>query len=223
LVVGVLGGIGAGKSTVTRMLAELGAEAVFADDLAHEFLERPAGRAALVSWMGPEVLDAGGKVNRAAVARRVFSDARELRRLEELVHPEVKRRIEEKVAAHRQAGGDGVLALDVPLLLESALDPLCDALIFVEASPEARAARVAERGWPREELERRERLQASLSAKRQVAGHVIDNSGAVEQTRGQVAALYRKLKSGEGRAPAVQESSPSRRPESPTSRRTRTH
>lgn len=213
MVVGVLGGIGAGKSTVTKMLADLGAETVLADDLAHEALDRPAGRAALRSWIGPAAFDGDGKVDRAALAERVFSDPRELRRLEEIVHPEVKRRIEKRVLEHRKAGGGGILALDVPLLLESALHRLCDALIFVEASDATRAARVAARGWRREEIERRERLQASLAEKRQVAGHVIDNSGAIEKTREQVAALYQELASGGGRPPALQGSPRSRRPD----------
>lgn len=195
MIVGILGGIGSGKSTVTRMLVELGAEAVDADALAHEVLESPQVRKALVEWLGPQVLQENGRVNRQQVAQHVFSAPSELKKLEKLVHPEVIRRIEEKVKEHeekRERDGD-LLVLDVPLLFASTLRSLCSLVVFVDTAEVARKRRVEAKGWKPGELEERERLQTGLEEKRQAASHVIYNSGTLEETRHQVEALFQRL------------------------------
>jgi dephospho-CoA kinase len=202
VIVGVLGGIGAGKSTVVRMLSELGATVVDADLEAHQVLETPAVREALRGWLGGEVFGADGRVDRGEVARRVFSSPRDLRRLEDMVHPPVLAALREKVEAFRRAAGEkDVLVLDVPLLAESPLRDLCDALLFVEASLAVRKRRVAGpagsgrggRGWAPEEIERRERFQLDLEEKKRLADRAIDNSGDLEDTRRQVRECYEDL------------------------------
>ncbi len=199
MIVGIIGGIGAGKSTVTRMLAELGAETVDADSLAHEALETPHVRRALVGWIGEDAVGPSGKVNRKAVASLVFSSPEKLKELERLVHPEVLRRIEDRVKKHETTGKKApVLVLDVPLLLASPLKARCQEVVFVEAAPELRRKRVEDRGWAAGELERREGLQVSIDKKKLVANHVIDNSRTLDETRRQVVALYRRWKKKEG-------------------------
>ena len=191
MIVGVLGGIGAGKSTVTRMLADLGAATVDADAMAHEVLDLPEVREKLDALFGREVVGRGDKVDRKALSKRVFANARDLRRLEELIHPEVLRRIETIVADHEKRKKKGeILVLDVPLLMESSLHEHCDAIVFVDASAEARSRRVEGRGWGPGELARRERAQKGLAEKRRLADHIIDNSGDLEKTRRSVEDLY---------------------------------
>lgn len=200
MIVGITGGVGAGKSTVTRMLAALGAETVDADALAHEALETRAVREALVGWLGDAIMTPDGNVNRKRLAQRVFSRPDDLKRLEALVHPQVLARITRRVEEHRTSesarGGtpgetaDRILVLDVPLLGSTPLKDLCDHVIYVDATTEARRRRVRERGWEEGELERREGLQTALEDKRGMSDAVIDNSGLLAETRGQVEALY---------------------------------
>jgi dephospho-CoA kinase len=200
VIVGVVGGIGAGKSTVVQMLADCGAETVDADREAHEVLEEPEVRRSLREHFGEEVFLADGRVDRGQLARRVFSHPEELRSLEALVHPRVRQRIlatiegfEERQGEDDVAAGGRLLALDVPLLLESPLARECDAMIYVDADSATRARRVADRGWSPQELARRERFQKSTEEKKRLARFVIDNSGTLEETRRQVEACYAQL------------------------------
>ena len=98
MILGILGGIGSGKSTVTRMFADLGAKTLDADAVAHELIEREDTKSTLRQWWGDEIISADGTVDRTKIAERVFSDAEELVRLEKLLHPEVRARIEEKIS-----------------------------------------------------------------------------------------------------------------------------
>ncbi|HVR74762.1 MAG TPA: dephospho-CoA kinase [Planctomycetota bacterium] len=200
MIVGITGGVGAGKSTVTRILEALGAETVDADALAHEALETRAVREALVHWLGDSIMTPDGNVNRKGLAERVFSHPEDLKRLEALVHPQVLARITRKVEEHRTSekarGGspgetaESILVLDIPLLESTPLKDLCDHVIYVDATAEARRRRVRERGWEEGELERREGLQTALEDKKGMSDAVIDNSGLLAETRGQVEALY---------------------------------
>jgi len=197
VILGVIGGIGAGKSTVVRMLAECGAEVVDADAEAHEALEEAEVRRELKGWLGTEVFRRDGTVDRKAVAARVFRSPEGLRRLEALIHPRVRTAIEAKVLAFQAAGessaGERLLVLDVPLLLDSPLAEKCDAILYVDAEHATRVRRVAERGWEKGELERRESFQRSDAEKRQAADHTMDNSGSIDETRLQVRELYSRL------------------------------
>ena len=123
MILGILGGIGSGKSTVTKMFAALGAQTLDADAIAHERIQQKEVKSTLLQWWGDEVLDAEGKVDRKKVAEKVFSDAAELVRLNSLIHPEVRRRIEEFIGKFKAENGDRkeLLVLDVPLLASSTL------------------------------------------------------------------------------------------------------
>ena len=95
MILGILGGIGSGKSTVTNMFAALGANTLDADAIAHELIEKEETKYILRKWWGDEIITAEGKVDRTKIAEKVFSDAAELVRLNNLIHPEVRKRIEE--------------------------------------------------------------------------------------------------------------------------------
>lgn len=195
-VIGLVGGIGAGKSEVARAMGEAGAVVIDSDAEAKAALERPEVKSRLVEWWGPGVLGPDGRVERAAVARIVFERPVERERLEGLVHPLIRSRRGEVIARAR-ASGVGVAVIDAPLLLEAGVDEECDAIVFVESPREVRLARVREhRGWTEEELARRERAQWPLERKRAAADEVIVNDGDREALRARAAEIVERARSG---------------------------
>ena len=178
-VIGLTGGIGSGKSLVAGQLRALGCAVINADQLARAALDEPDVKAQLIQWWGPSVRDADGGIDRQAVARIVFEDPAQLRRLEDLTHPRV---YAQRAVLHRQYQSDpGVLAIveDCPLLLETGLDSECDAVIFVDAPYPQRLQRLAAgRGWTEQDLAHREKNQLPLDKKAQRADYVIVNDAS---------------------------------------------
>jgi dephospho-CoA kinase len=164
LVIGLIGKIAAGKSTVAARFASHGGLVIDADQLAHDVLDEPRARAEIVARFGPEVLDEAGRVRRPALGSRVFGDSPEhaaaLRDLEAIVHPRVRLRIQAALDAVRAAeAADGamrVAVLDVPLLVQAGWAEACDLIVVVECSPEVRRGRLEARGWSAEQIAARE-------------------------------------------------------------------
>ena len=174
-VIGLAGGIGAGKSAVARAMVELGCVVSDSDTLARAALERDDVRAQLVSWWGDGVFGADGAVDRGAVARIVFGDDAQRLRLETLVHPLVRVSRGEAIA-RAEAAGARAFVIDAPLLFEAGLDAECDVVVFVEAPRAVRLARVRQhRGWDEAELARRESAQLGNDEKRRRADVVVAN------------------------------------------------
>jgi dephospho-CoA kinase len=165
IVIGLVGRIGAGKSTVARLFADLGAEVVDADAVAHEVLDEPEVRAAVVARFGAGVVGAEGRVSRAALAAQVFGPTPEqaaaLADLEAIVHPPVRQRITARLAAGRAAeradGRPRVVVLDVPLLVHGGWDAACDRIVRVECEDSVRRARLVARGWSETQIAGRDR------------------------------------------------------------------
>jgi dephospho-CoA kinase len=175
-VIGLAGGIGAGKSTVARILRELGCAVVNSDDLAREALRDPDIKRELVKWWGQNVLDATGEIDRSTVAHVVFADPAERKRLEALTHPWIEERRREHFAEAERS--TCAYVIDAPLLFEAGVDQECDAVIFVDAPRKLRLERLMrDRGWSEEELNRRESSQLSLDEKRSRADYVVENTG----------------------------------------------
>jgi dephospho-CoA kinase len=195
IVLGLLGGISSGKSTVSEILARLGpGRTIDADALARVALDAAAKDGRLVAALGPWAVTKAGTPDRKAIAKRVFAEAPLLRALERITHPSVLAQIEDALDEHRSGKGPPVLVLDVPLLVESGVDRRCDTLWFVDAPDAARFARAKERlGLTREDVLGREAAQTPLERKRTRADLVIDNSGAPEALEAQVAAGLRSL------------------------------
>jgi dephospho-CoA kinase len=195
LILGLLGGIGSGKSTVAAAISKhVDARVVDADALARVALDECAKDGRLVSVLGPQALRADGTPDRKAIAAKVFKDSRALRDLERLTHPFVHARIEEAVSDHRSGEGPGLLVLDVPLLLETGLERRCDALWFVEVPDAERFARAEKRlGLSAADVRAREEAQSPLDRKRARSDLVVDNAGAPEATESQVLAGLRGL------------------------------
>jgi len=189
VVIGLLGGVASGKSTVARLMARRGVLHVDADALAREVVEQPAILAALAERFGADVLDGAGRLDRALLADRAFATPEGTEALNALVHPAVR----DRIAAALDAASDRPVVLDVPLLLESPLADRVTHWVFLETSEAVRDDRAADRDWAPDERARRESRQASLARKRSAADHVLENNGEIEDLGRRVDALLGEL------------------------------
>ncbi len=185
-VIGLVGGIGSGKSAAAGAFEKLGCVVSDSDRAVREVLLRPEVRDELVGWWGEGILDDQRRVDRRKVADLVFREPFERRRLEALVHPLVRQSREELIARARASGAAGVI-VDAPLLFEAGVDAECDAVVFVEAPRSVRLGRVRSRGWDEAELDRREKAQMPLDEKRRRSDHVLLNEGTLEELESRVA------------------------------------
>jgi dephospho-CoA kinase len=196
--VGLTGGIGAGKSTVAALLVARGAVVVDADAIARQVVE-PGSETLdqLVEHFGPDILRADGVLDREALAARAFVSEESKKALEAITHPAIGAEFLRQVAA---APEDAVVVHDVPLLVESKRGTDYAAVIVVEAPREVRLARLEARGIKRADAERRMAAQASDEERRAVATWVVDNSGDFAALEAQVDRIWHVL---EDRARAV--------------------
>jgi dephospho-CoA kinase len=194
LLVGLTGGLGAGKSTVARMLGVRGAVVIDADELSRRAIE-PGSRGydLVVETFGDEALDPDGRVDREALAALVFADEAKRRALESIVHPEVFRLLAEEVETLR--GTDSIVVFDAPLIFETRFDEACDVVVVVAAPSEQQVKRVArDRGMGEEEARRRMAAQIPAEEREARADVVIRNEGSVDDLEGQVEALWQTLR-----------------------------
>jgi dephospho-CoA kinase len=186
-VIGLIGGIGSGKSRVAALFRERGARVIAGDDLGHEALRQPPVRAQITARWGREVLDAHGEINRRRLAAIVFADPEQRRALESMVHPWIKQRMRDEVEQARNDAAARFVVVDAAILLEAGWNDLCDRLVFVEAPREVRRQRIAEqRGWTAEEVEAREQAQLPLTAKAVRADYTLHNAGSMESLKQKV-------------------------------------
>jgi dephospho-CoA kinase len=193
-VVGLTGGIASGKSTVARMLAELGAQIVDADQVAREVVQ--PGEPAyddIVAAFGREILLPDGTIDRKKLGARVFADLEERKRLNAITHPRIAARTQEKLMALGAAGAR-VAVYEAALLVENGVHRGLGGLIVVACDEAEQVARVMRRDQlSEEEARRRISAQAPLSDKVAVATWVIDSNGAVEETRKQVEKVWAEI------------------------------
>lgn len=199
LVIGLTGGMGAGKSTVARLLAEHGAHVIDADAVAREVVAPGApALAAIAEQFGDEVLTDDGALDRAAMAGIVFADEERLGALEAITHPAIRARIAELLREHEQAeageADERVVVLDHPLLVETGLADDLPVVVVVTAPEELRVQRLAAgRGIDPADARARMRSQASDEQRRAAATHVVRNDGDSDRLRRRVAALWQEL------------------------------
>ena len=186
--IGLTGGIASGKSTVGRMLEDLGAEVVDADQLAREVVAPGTpGLAEVVAAFGEEILNPEGGLDRGRLAARVFADPGERSRLEKILHPRIAELARERLAAVR-----GQLAVyQAPLIFETGREGEFQGVLLVDCDPELQVARLTVRDRLGE-AEARSRLAAQLPAaeRRRRATWIVDNSGSLEDTRSQLLRLW---------------------------------
>lgn len=195
-IVGLLGGIGSGKSTVAQCFTEFRASKIDADQIGHEILLRPDVRKAVKNRWGSSVFDENGWIDRPSLARMVFRNSSEsaqaLADLEAITHPKINDELQRQF---RQYQNDQVplVILDAPVLLKAGWDSFCDHLIFVDCPWTTRVERVAKRGWSAEDLKAREAAQTPLQVKKDRCDFAIDNSMDTEHVRRQVQDLWETL------------------------------
>ncbi|MFD5031169.1 dephospho-CoA kinase [Streptomyces sp. NPDC058220] len=189
---GLTGGIGAGKSEVSRLLTTYGAVLIDSDRIAREVVEPDTpGLAAVVAEFGAEVLTSDGALDRPKLGGIVFGDRERLRALNAIVHPLVRARSAELEAA---AGPGSIVVHDVPLLVENGMTDLYDLVVVVDASPETQVDRlVRQRGMAEPEARERMAAQATREERRAAADVVIDNDGPLERLEPQVRAVWQEL------------------------------
>ena len=191
--VGLTGGIGAGKSEVSRRLASYGAVVIDADAVAREVVAPGTpGLAEVVQAFGPEVLRGDGTLDRDRLGELVFADESLRMKLNAITHPRVGERMAE---LERQAGGAPVIVHDVPLLAENHLAGSFDEVVVVDVPPRIQAERLArERGMSKDQAEARMGAQASREERLAVATIVVDNSGSLAELDREVGELWTELR-----------------------------
>ncbi|MEU0301427.1 dephospho-CoA kinase [Streptomyces sp. NPDC006175] len=192
LKVGLTGGIGAGKSEVSRLLARYGAVLIDADRIAREVVEPGTpGLTAVVEAFGPGILAPDGSLDRPALGSIVFADPARLATLNAIVHPLVGARSAE---LERAAGPGAVVVHDVPLLTENGLAPLYDLVVVVDAAPGTQLDRLVRlRGMTESDARARMAAQATREERLAVADIVIDNDGPLEDLEFQVRGVWSEL------------------------------
>jgi len=193
-VVGLTGGIGSGKSTVSAMFRALGAEVIDADQVARDVVEPGTPALEEIGRRFPGVVDAGGKLDRATLGARIFGDAAERRALEAIVHPRIREEVARRTAALERAGV-GVVLYDAALLIENGLHRGMDGVVLVSVPEAVQRARLAARdGLDEAAISARLAAQLPLADKRAHATWVVDNGGSLEETRAQVLRIWEEIR-----------------------------
>lgn len=200
LVIGLAGGIASGKSLVASCFQQLGATVLDADRIGHEVLRDPEVVAAIVLHWGEQVVNQG-EIDRSALGRLVFGssqgDTSQLRRLEQITHPRIGQRIQQKLAelkseSESQKSEIPAVVLDAPVMFKAGWDNLCDKIVFVDSNESLRQLRAKQRGWPIDELARRESYQTPIDEKRRRSTDIIQNSQSKLETFEQVRRLWQQ-------------------------------
>lgn len=193
LTIGLTGGIASGKSTVTKMIRELGIPVIDADQVARDVVK--VGEEAytqIVATFGQDILQANGEIDRAKLGAIVFHNEQERKKLNAIVHPAVRRRMMAEKEEYVQSGAETIV-LDIPLLFESELTHLIDKVIVVYVDDEVQLERLMKRnGFSKEEALARIRSQMPLREKVKKADAVINNNGTVEETKQQLLQILRE-------------------------------
>ena len=197
VIIGILGGIASGKTFIAEQFKRLGAAVIDADQIGHEVLSDLEVRRAMRSRWGEAVFDDAGEVDRSAVSKIVFESSlagvSELAYLEQLTHPRIRERIQQRTAEFAAQGGIRAVVLDAAVLVKAGWTDFCDKFVFVAAPENERKMRARRRGWSETDFSAREAAQESLDEKRKHADWVIDNGSSAEHTFAQVQRIWHSL------------------------------
>ena len=193
---GLTGGVASGKSTVARMMSELGALIINADQLGHELLRAPLpAYQEIVKRFGTSILESSGEIDRKRLGGIVFADLAKLRELNSIMHPRIIARVEELAAQYQTQDPLTVILVDAALIFEAGIGGRFSKILVAWCRPEQQIERLmAKAGVSRAEAERRIAAQMPVEEKRRRADYVIDCSGSKENTRAQVRAIHAELR-----------------------------
>ena len=189
-IIGILGGIASGKSTVAAELAKLGCKVIDADKIAHKLLENKAVKKEIVDLFGRTILDSTGRIDRKRLGGVVFSDADKLSSLNGIIHPLVLQRVEELMGRYDRQNQVKAIVLDMPLLVEVGWAKRCDKLIFVDCRKKIRLNRAKKMGFDKNQFKIRENFQISLDNKVDIADNVINNNSDFMALARQVTEIF---------------------------------
>jgi dephospho-CoA kinase len=190
-VIGILGGIGSGKSAVAAEFAKLGCAVIDADKIAHELLDEPGVKKEVICSFSQAILDHTGKINRKKLADAVFADGDKLLTLNRILHPLVLAHVERLIERYNRQQQVKAIVLDMPLLVEVGWDKHCDRLIFVNCDREKRLERARKMGlFDENQLKVRENFQISLDKKATIADNTVDNNSGFSALARQVADIF---------------------------------
>jgi len=192
-IIGILGGIASGKSTVAAEFAKLGCKVIDADKIAHKIIEQKNIKKKIVDLFGDDILNSAGEVDRKKLAGVVFSSAEALSSLNRIVHPLVIAQTEELIEQYNRQNQVKAIVLDMPLLAEIGWAERCDRLIFVDCSEKMRLQRAKKMGFNENQLKIRENFQISLDNKAARADNSIENNSGFSALVRQIADIFSEI------------------------------
>ena len=190
-IIGILGGISSGKSTVADQLAKLGCAIIDADHIAHELLDDENIRQRLRKVFPETIFDPDGRVNRDRLAQIVFDDPHKMTELNDIIHPPVLSKCRDLISQYRASPEVPAIVLDIPLLLEVGWEKTCDKIIFVDCKEQIRAQRAQKKAFlSKNQIKKRENLQISLDNKAKNAHYIVDNNSDLSALAEQVELIF---------------------------------
>jgi dephospho-CoA kinase len=192
-IIGIMGGIGSGKSTVAAEFAKLGCKIIDADKIAHNLLEEKEVREQVTALLGSAVLDSHGKIDRSKAADIVFRDSEKLSRLNDIIHPNVMKKTEELIEKYNHENDCNAIVLDMPLLVEVGWEKRCDRLIFVDCDEKTRENRLKNKNFQKNHIKNRENFQISLDKKKNMADNTINNNSDFSTLVRQIAEIFSNI------------------------------
>jgi dephospho-CoA kinase len=190
-VIGILGGMYSGKSTVASMFAKFGCAVIDADSISHQLLKEKDIQKKIVRVFGKEILNEKGQISRSALANRVFGDPAKLAILTGILHPVIMVRVEQLIKECDGQPAVRAIALDIPLLVEVGWEKRCDHMVFVDCAPPTRLERAKNKGvFDADQLKIRENLQISLDKKKSIADNIVDNNSDLSGLSKQIAEIF---------------------------------
>lgn len=194
-VIGLIGAIGAGKSTAAQAFANRGAWVIDADALGHDALQQPDIAARLIQRWGEKIRKNDGSLDRRAIAQIVFADPQERKALETIVFPYITTQVQQQIAAAQMNPRVAMIVLDAAVLLEAGWQNAVDRLVFVDAPRPLRLARLAARsGWSDSDLAAREAAQWPIERKKAQADAIIMNDASLEELQARIDELLKEWK-----------------------------
>jgi dephospho-CoA kinase len=189
-VIGILGGIGSGKSTVAAEFAKLGCKVIDADKIAHELLDSKSVKEIIVGLFGKAVLDSSGRIEHKKLAGVVFASGDKLASLNRVIHPLVLARAEELIEQYNRQNQVKAIVLDMPLLVEVGWVKRCDRLIFIDCKQKIRAERAKKKDFDKNQIKIRENFQISLDNKTTLADNTVENNSDFSVLVRQIADIF---------------------------------
>ena len=191
VIIGILGGLGSGKSTVAGEFVRLGCGLIDADEIAHQVIEQEHIAGEIVKAFGPGVCGSNGRIDRTKLSERVFESKTTVEKLNSIVHPPVLARCEELLSKLNEDRAVKAIVVDMPLLVEVGWEKKCDKLIFVACREDIKAQRTAKNGDSWKNLQKkRENFQISLDIKSKIADYIVENNSDLSTMSGQVIKIF---------------------------------